>query len=573
MQANATDATCPRSTSTAGYVTVALVDTSQIILIDQQSLTQGTLTMNDVPPEKVEAEDSDNVLRRLFATCTAFVRSPVTKAMPAPLPSRRLSKKQRKMSQHQGSQEGRRYILRSSRSKKVPKMADSPLYDSVVDKSFWNMPDEKLLELIRDHFPDELTRLKNAYSLKPTGIPRPKSDSISQRLYDGENFDEVNRTLVGVLALRWLWHDEYDIFVGCQPEAVRLKRDSFEWLRQNFKAGLKSPEDIYALVVTMIINDLGKDPDLAEEYANLKNIDISKVNHDMILSLAVDADLVPALNRIEDHHRQDIVKGIKLGSDFNFGQLAQAENAPASLAGLLGMSGQSRAFEVRFMEQILDLAGASGHEDWTCARKMIEPIFQSYQNVWTVATAIISGDSDLRKGYDVILTRKLDLLHRSGYDKDFDVTKADERAMMRLFCLGNTNNPQNAELYFTAFNNGISRRTRQTLIDGLNTDGSVEKPAIQNTYAPAMFTKATGNTPTGSREEKIRAISAVMTYLAKCFVLTKEQHKELPQGVTVIERDLRSVLEVVESEEFKKDPTCLEKEKAPEVQVANMAKS
>ena len=549
---------------------MALIDTGWAILLDQRfAAVQTTLTMNDVPHPKIEAENSGNIFTRLFANCAAFVRSPVTKDMTSPLPSRRLSKKQSKMLHQKASHGGRRATLRSS---KILRMAESPLYESIRNKSFWNMPDEDLLELIRDQFPGELTRLKNAYSLKPTGIPRPDTPSISQRLY-GENFDEVNRTLVGVLALRWLWHGKYDVFVGTQPEAIRLKHDSFEWLRTNFKAGLESDEDVYALVVTMIINDLGKDPLLAEDYAEKKDMDISKVNHDMILSLAMEAGLVPALDRIEEHHRQDIIKGIKLGSDFNFGQLAQAENAPASLAGLLGMSDSSRAFEVRFMEQILDLAGASGHEDWTCARKMIEPIFQSYKNVFAVATAIISGDGDLRKGYDVILARKLDLLHRSGYDKDFDVTKPDERAMMRLFCLGNTNNPQNAELYFTAFNSGISRRTRQTLIDGLNTDGSVEKPAVQNTYAPAMFTKATGNTPTGSREEKIKAISAVMTYLAKCFIVTKDQHKKLPEGVTVIERDLRSVLEVVESEEFKKDPSCLDREKAPDVQVANMAKS
>ncbi|KAK5333675.1 hypothetical protein LTR43_012655, partial [Exophiala xenobiotica] len=100
----------------------------------------------------------------------------------------------------------------------------------------------------------------------------------------------------------------------------------------------------------------------------------------MILYHAAKAGMVPALDRLTEENRAYVLLGIKLGSDFNFGQLAQAENVPASLAGLADMNGHDRAFELRFMEQVLDLAGASGHEDWTCARKMIEPIFQWYRN-------------------------------------------------------------------------------------------------------------------------------------------------------------------------------------------------
>ncbi|KAK5310993.1 hypothetical protein LTR93_011865 [Exophiala xenobiotica] len=234
------------------------------------------------------------------------------------------------------------------------------------------------------------------------------------------------------------------------------------------------------------------------------------------------------------------------------------------------MNGHGRAFELRFMEQVLDLAGASGHEDWTCAKKMIEPIFQSYRNVHDVAHAIISGKTGLREGYDIILTRKLELLHRVGYQRNFDIQNPSDRALMRLFCLGNTSNAQNAEMYFTAFTERIPEATRQSLVHGLNLDGTVEEPAVQTTYTPAMLTKAVGNTGSGKDEGKLEAITAILRYLARCLVVDRSHLERLPVGVTVIERDVKKNVPVLESEEFRNNPDGLDQHQIPEDQVANM---
>lgn len=445
------------------------------------------------------------------------------------------------------------------------------LRDVIEDGSFWTIPDLELLRLIKSEYPTELQRLQKATFVRNPNAPRPEGLSISESLY-GQEYPEVNRTLVGVLALRWLWKDEYDTFIGTQgPLPIVLKRESFAWLRNIFLQGLTSTEDIYTLMTSMVINDLGKDPNLATDYARQEGIDISKVNHDMILYYAVEAGMVPALDRLTKENKEFLLTGIKLGSDFNFGQLAQAENAPASLSGLSKMRGRDRAFELRFMEQVLDLSGAAGHEDWTCAKKMIEPIFQSYQNVYDAAHAIISGQMKLREGYDIILTRKLDLLHRAGYRRQFDIQNPADRALMRLFCLGNTTNAQDADAYRTAFTEQISDDTRQILTHGLTLDGTIEEPAVQPTYTPAMFTKATGNTPSGSHGEKIAAISAMLRYLARCLVVERSSLDRLPKGVTVIERDVRKIIPVLDSTEFREDPSVLDKEDIPDAQVANLA--
>ncbi|EXJ58940.1 hypothetical protein A1O7_06371 [Cladophialophora yegresii CBS 114405] len=445
------------------------------------------------------------------------------------------------------------------------------LHQVVEDGSFWLLPDRDVLQLIKSEFPQELERLKNATFVRSSNAPRPPGPSIAELLY-GQDYPEINRTLVGVLALRWLHNDDYDRFIGSQgPPPIVLKRESFAWLRSLFDKGLQSTEDTYTLIVSMVTNDLGKDPALADDYAKKVGIDISKVNHDMILYHAVEEGMVPALDRLTKQARDYLLLGIKLGSDFNFGQLAQAENAPASLSGLLDMRGHDRAFEMRFMEQVLDLAGAAGHEDWTCAKKMIEPIFQSYRNVYDVAHGIIYEGMPLREGYDIILRRKLALLHWGGYSRHFDITRPEDRALMRLFCLGNTTDADNADIFYTAFTQRIPSETRSQLTHGLNVDGSVDEPAVQPTYLPAMLTKAVGNTATGSQEDKIAAVAALLRFLGRCFVVEPETLQSLPRGVTVIERDVRKLIPVLESDEFKRNPDVLDKESIPEGQVANMA--
>lgn len=83
----------------------------------------------------------------------------------------------------------------------------------------------------------------------------------------------------------------------------------------------------------------------------------------MILIKAVDAGLVHCLDRLSGDQKQEVVCGLRLGAKFNFGQLAQAENAPACLSSLMDMKSHPRAFHLHFLEQLLDMAGAAGHMD------------------------------------------------------------------------------------------------------------------------------------------------------------------------------------------------------------------
>src|SRR2546423_14271659 len=116
----------------------------------------------------------------------------------------------------------------------------SQLYQTVHAGSFFTINDEDVLRQIRDDFSQELGRLQRAYSIRDPGATLPSTPSPSQVLY-GTEYDEVNRTLVGVLALRWLHNGQYETFVGTQPGPVRLTRESFTWIRKVFVEGIKSP--------------------------------------------------------------------------------------------------------------------------------------------------------------------------------------------------------------------------------------------------------------------------------------------------------------------------------------------
>lgn len=427
---------------------------------------------------------------------------------------------------------------------------------------FFTVSDEELLCQVHDQFPQELDRLQRAYSILDRGIVRPSIPSPSHILY-GTEHDEVNRTLVSVLSLRWIYRDQYETFTGTQPGQVALSRSSFNWIRSNFMERLKEPMDLYALLVYIVINDLGKDPQLASDYQSKKQEDISVLNHDIILYKSVAVGLVPCIDSLPQEYKDKIIRGMRIGAEFNPGQLAQAENAPASLSILLEMKGYQEDFTFHFLQQLLDISGAAGHEDWTCAKKLIQPIVTAYQNVYEVALGIISGDQGSREAYDEVITRRSSSLHKMGF-RVLAVQRPEHRALMRLLCMGGVSNLEDAELYCSAWED-LDDSTRGSLVHSLNIDGSLVEPAIQPTYMPAMLTQGLGQASSGSRRDKIRCLRYMLRYLSRVMTFKEERHGY----AVVIERSVLWVVkEVVQSSKFQEDPTILENTDVPEGAVA-----
>ncbi|GLI78425.1 hypothetical protein PoHVEF18_006740 [Penicillium ochrochloron] len=415
------------------------------------------------------------------------------------------------------------------------------------------LSERSLVSLIYQEFPDEIDRLRRAYSIcDPQGNP-PETPSPSRIIYE-EDYDEVNRTLVGFLALRWIHGAEYDVFVGSQPPELRLTRESFDWIRDYSNQVIVDADTLYALITSIIINDLGKDPELALDHQRTTGEDISDLNHDYILLKACGSGLVPCLERHSAEKKDDLLLGIDIGAFFNFGQLGQAENAPAALTSLLRMEGRERSFQLRFMEQLLDIAGAAGHMDWTCAKKLNQPIFESYRNVFHACHGVISGTLDARQGYDHVLIRRAEYIHKKGFRLLKVESDQYERALMRLLCMGNVTTKKTAEMYESAVNS-LQQATKDALVYALNVDGSVDEPAIQPTYAPALL----------SLIKKQTELAAVLEYFSRVMSVKAR----VDSSAILVERSVLGVLKRhITSDEFRENPSILEDVDVPEDVIA-----
>ncbi|KAI1623736.1 hypothetical protein EDD37DRAFT_436942 [Exophiala viscosa] len=448
------------------------------------------------------------------------------------------------------------------------------LQDTVNNGEFFLADEATILHQIKEAFEPELERLKSAKAVEGTEEERYSNGTLdnpspSQILY-GFNFDEINRTLVGILALRWIKNEDYDHFTRGQPSESRLTKDSFAWLCGLFDDGLKCLDDLFALILSMVINDLGKDPNLEEDLYHRTHQ--YQQNHDALLLEAAKADMIPSLNYLAPDKREEVMLGLELGSELNAGQLAQAESVPIILEGLLHMRGHEHAFDLKFMEQILDVAGAAGHLDSTGAKTLIEPVFQAFKTVHEVSLEIIAGNANLREGYDKILTKRGNMLSGKGFRR-LSVSDHKERALLRLLAMGRTTDQPQAELFCEAFD-ALDNVSKDQLIRGLNIDGKVNETAVLPYYMPAIISTTLQNTKDSDEDSKQRALTSLMRYLARVLGTPdadgvesedRQYNTEVP-GI-VIERNMSKAQDVINSPEFKDDPNILNSLDIPAGQV------
>ncbi|ETI27857.1 hypothetical protein G647_00306 [Cladophialophora carrionii CBS 160.54] len=452
------------------------------------------------------------------------------------------------------------------------------LQETIGAGKFYAVDEPTILNQIKDAFEPEFERLKAAKAVEGTEQQRAAANgcangpSPSQILY-GCNYDEVNRTLVGILALRWIHNRDYERFTRPQPPETRLSEESFEWLYQLFVTGIRDLDDLFALVLSMVINDLGKDPNLEEDYYFHTHSRLPDQNHDSLLLESAKAGMVPALDYLNPGKREEIMLGLELGSELNAGQLAQAESVPVNLEGLLNMRGKEHAFELKFMEQILDVAGALGHLDWSGSRNFIEPVFQAFKTVHEVSLDIIAGNSNPRQGYDKVLTKRGNLLSIKGFRR-LSVSDREERALLRLLTMGRTADKEQAELFQEAFH-ALDDQNKERLVTGLNVDGNVNETAVLPYYMPAIISTTLETTRDSNEETKCRALTSLMRYLAKVLGSAANDLTGYPEGAVfsgevpgiIIERNMSKAQDVINSPEFKTNPDLLDRLPIPDGQI------
>ncbi|RYP63902.1 hypothetical protein DL769_006831 [Monosporascus sp. CRB-8-3] len=143
----------------------------------------------------------------------------------------------------------------------MPPASRLSLIDSEVN---FTIPDEEMLELIQQNFYEELVRLNLAYSIRDSNVNAPLAVAPSGVLY------ELNTTKLVEHLSACPPHDGYimtsnDTFVGREPESVRLTRQSFDWIRARVNEALCDAADLTTLIISVVIDDPGKDLRLASD--------------------------------------------------------------------------------------------------------------------------------------------------------------------------------------------------------------------------------------------------------------------------------------------------------------------
>ena len=186
----------------------------------------------------------------------------------------------------------------------------------VAQGNFPGLSDTRAVDLFWTAFRPELKRLINAESTVESGTAKPagsldNGETPSRHLFQTD-YAEVNRTLVNMLALKWVLAGDYDSFTACQRDQGKLSKQSFHCLCKLF-IGYR---DIYTLLVAIVTDDLGKDPQLAKDLAETRNRDstehIKMENHSKVVYEAAKAGMIPAIESVSAYGRETILCSMEI---------------------------------------------------------------------------------------------------------------------------------------------------------------------------------------------------------------------------------------------------------------------
>ncbi|KAJ5929199.1 hypothetical protein N7454_007047 [Penicillium verhagenii] len=448
------------------------------------------------------------------------------------------------------------------------------LVDIVHSHDLASLHDEDLVRLLYAQFGPEIDHLKRVPHAVE-GDESPSKGNLTHhtlspsRLLFDEDFDEVNRSITNVRALKWVLANDYDAFVAHQPPSpIRLSHETFQALKRQADSFLEDTDQLLALIVALVIGDMGKDPRLSDEIAARKGQDAdvnyekenANENHDELLAEAVACGILDGpLSQLSDARRADVILGVNVGATLNIPQLTQGENVPASLQPILKFRGHPEAFNLKFLEIIFDVAGAGGHLDSCGAKRMIEPVCQSFLQAGPILKSIITDNVSLHEAYDHVLRNRGQLVVEQGFPVLSTGVPA-ERALLRLFAMGRVAERSMAENFQEAFR-GLSESTREALVQGLNVDGVDDGQAVLLYYIPALFAE-TGRVMRGaSTEEHVVALQCVMGFMAR----TYGGSISCPgQEGSIIERNVSPVVEFVRDPAFRNNPHILDEYTLPE---------
>lgn len=422
-----------------------------------------------------------------------------------------------------------------------------------------SVSDDELVAVVKDHFARELELLRRATpSAESVGVSAASNHETPSFKLFGADYAEVNRTVTSILCLKWILAGDYEAFTRSQPQEARLQPDSFSKLQKMFKQWLTTAYEVYLEMVATMVGDVGKAQSLAEEVkAHGRK---ASGNHDELLYEAAEAHLIPCLEALDETDRRDMLLGLEFAAKLNIPQLAQGENVPGSLTGVVSFKSEPRAVRFKILEVFLDVAGAAAQTSCKGSLTMDENTYHTFTSTIDALREFIEvRDLTEIECYNKVLDARADLLVRRGMPKKLNVQNKEQRALLRMLCMGRVANAELAHHFQTAFDNLGSNKRK--LVRHLNASGmSKDDVAVLPYYAPALFVNvvkaAEGHKGDHERRDWLKtALTELMSLLNR--VCSRQGNLCLESGPYVLERNLSFVLKTINSEEFQSDSHAL----------------
>ena len=206
---------------------------------------------------------------------------------------------------------------------------------------------------------------------------------------------------------------------------------------------------------------------------------------------------------------------------------------------------------------ILDVAGAAAHSNARGYPVVTESVYQGYMSAIETLKKFSLGEIPSERAcYDQVLSKQVRDLHMKGYNL-LSTNNVEERALLRILCMGRVDNKQSADLFNKAFTK-LSTTEKRSLVNGLNMDGLDDGIAILPYYAPGLIAEVLRGAQRKEESAIIEALSIFMGFMAGVV-----EYKSETGDPRVIERDLSFVQDVIKSNNFKNDPYVLNKVQLP----------
>lgn len=334
--------------------------------------------------------------------------------------------------------------------------------------------DEVALRLLKEY--PEMIVLTGDVDASPFGITlaHPEKPLASERLF-GKAHAEFDRTVAGVLVLKWFMSGNYDQLVSVQKPEVRLSRQRFDEIAAYIKKVVHNKESLNAMIISMVINDLGKVTQFAVKAK--KETGVESVDHDIVLLAALNKDkaVSSSFSSLSKHYKAVMMKGLE--AKFNLGQFVQSENVAASLEGMKSLVGDQESADFFLVHALIDIGGVAGAKTQDGSMLLTEPLATSFFTGIEALRGFGQGKSS-EQVYEDFIEFKGRMFSLNSKDRL-------QRTAIRLATMLGLTNSRDAHRVVEALE-ALPRNTLAILQKEMSLSGVDDGTAILIYYAPAI---------------------------------------------------------------------------------------